>query len=538
MIHPEHWKSGAQLFLLLVMVFLWCGPSAVLDPDVYIGNSTRDLYDHIALLDHWSFAVSERNYPVGGALIPPDLFSMVLAFPWFGLGRGVAFDLAIVLQLWLNCVAGWVLGRRFGSPMIGAVVIGFSPYLLGQANSGETETLSLWPLVLMVSALYDQSWKKAGVWAAVTAIGSWYYGAYAAVLLGIWFVVHSLRQRALCEWRPLGLFAGLIAIPAMLYGGYLRRGDQMFRGPDMHTYIEEQPRALAGFSSDPTSWLGELPEDANHLDALGWPMFLFALIGGWLLFRSKDEHRWWLVGMLGLGMVLALGPILHIDQSAVWDWMPYDLLLWIPPLDVMRLPHRWMAVATIALGALATVGARNVPLAAVVLIIGESVWFSGATVQHTTIKMPEVLAYFDGPVVQLPTRTMEQDARGPYLVMQKEHGHAIPYSLLMQGWSPAVSEEPFVIAFTALDSSDPIASRSVEARQFRQEDFSLAVAGWEGDTVLGTDVRNRLRAQGFQQLCVHIDRLPGQDATQMLSYAAAVLGEPDVRTAEALLWNL
>ena len=49
------------------------------------------------------------------------------------------------------------------------------------------------------------------------------------------------------------------------------------------------------------------------------------------------------------------------------------------------------------------------------------------------------------------------------------------YSLLMQGWSTPIAEEPLVIAITALDSQDPISSRTVEARQFRQENFALEV---------------------------------------------------------------
>ena len=54
-------------------------------------------------------------------LIPPDLFSMIFASPWLGLGmeRGVAYDLSIVTQVMCNVAAGWYLGKvTGGSPWV------------------------------------------------------------------------------------------------------------------------------------------------------------------------------------------------------------------------------------------------------------------------------------------------------------------------------------------------------------------------------------------------------------------------------------
>jgi hypothetical protein len=527
-----------QLLLLLVIVIVWFGPSNIIDPDIYIGQNTRDIFDHIALIDHWSFSAAEWNYPQGGTLIPPDLYSMLLASPWMFLGRGVAFDIAVVLQVWLNCFAGWLLGRRFGSPILGAVSLGFSPYLIGQVNSGEMETLSLWPLAIMIYYLSNNRSMWGGFWAALTAIGSWYYGAYAAILLTLWTIFQFYQHRTVAVTKGIGAFVTLIAIPAFVYSSYLSSDSQMFRGPDMHTYIAEQPRALAGFSSDPMAWLGSLSLDANHVDALGWIMVLFASVGCYLFWRERNKDLWWLLATVFLGLCLSLGPILHIDQSPVWDWMPYDLLMWIPPLDIMRLPHRWTAVAVIGISCLVARGARDLPLAATVLILGEALLFSGPPIQYTTLKMPEIINHFEGPVLQLPTRTMEDDVRGEYLVMQKVHQFPIPYSLLMQGWSSAVSQEPLAIAITAMDSTDPIGTRSVEARQFRQEDFSLAVAGWEGNELKAEQVKQRLRDNKFRHVCLHIDRLDTKDTSDIIDLMIGVLGEPDIRTEGALLWNL
>ena len=130
-------------------------------------------------MDQW-------NYPSGGRLIPPDLYSMIFAAPWLtiGLGRGVAYDLSIVTQVICNVGAGWYLGKTTGgSPWVAAVALLCAPFCIGQLNSGETETIGLWGLTLCLATLHQHKWIATGVWAVVTG-GSWYYGAYAATIVG------------------------------------------------------------------------------------------------------------------------------------------------------------------------------------------------------------------------------------------------------------------------------------------------------------------------------------------------------------------
>lgn len=525
-----------QWFALFLLVFLFLGPSVILSQERFIGEETRDTFDHIALIDLWQTEMMLWNFPAGGSVLPPDFFGMLFAAPFLSLGRGIAYDLSIVFQVWLNCVAGWFLGRKMGAAWVGAIAIGFSPYLLGQVNSGEMETLSVWPLVFSCLSLFEQKWRRAGIWAALTAIGSWYYGAYAAILLHLIIGLELIRNQ-LKHLKPLagiGWFFALIMGPAMVYASFLGKEDQMFRGPTMKDYLEVQPRALAGFSSDPLAWISQPAADANHVDSLGWVFILFAGIGFWKFTRNE---RWFWGGMLGIGLLFSLGPRLHISQVAIWEWMPYDFLLFVPPLELMRLPHRWMVVAMIAMAALVSRGGKGLPVLAPLFLLGESLGFLIPTIASTEIKLPAVIEHFEGAVLQLPARTMQEDARGAYLVMQREHGQPIPYSLLMQGWSIAISEEPLVIAVTSLDSSDPIASRPVEARQFRQEDFAMAVASWhEEGRVMGAG--SRLKEKGFSQVCLHLDRLPKQDIQAIKELLEKSLGEPDIRTAEALLWNL
>lgn len=522
----------------LFLIIWWMLPNgAVFNPDVFLGAETRDLFDHIALLDQWRWHTEQWNYPQGGALIPPDIFSMIFALPWWWLGRGVAYDMAIVTHLILNAVAGWYLARSVGgSPSVGAIAIAASPFLIGQINSGETETIGLWGIIATLTLLTEQRWRWAGFMAILTALGSWYYGAYIAIILSLWTVTYDWCNRRMTATIGLGIFVCGIALPAMVYANMLGNPDQMFRGPTMWTYLTEQPRALLAFSSDPTRWLSEVPPDATHFDALGWSAPILAL---WGLVHQPDKHTKLWVGILLISLLLSLGPRLHYHQEVIWEWMPYDLLLWIPPLDSMRLPHRWMAVGSIALSVLVSIGGRHMPLLASVLLLGDSLLFV-PSIQATEIPIPQVTERFTGPVLQLPTRTMEWDARGRYLVMQRRHGQPIPYSLLMQGWSDTIGQEPFVVAFTKLDSQDPIASRTVEARQFRQEDFALSVTAWGGfkNDTPQQQTRSRLQTMGFTQLCYHRSLVDSGDRAAMETLLTDTLGEPDYTDSEAWLWNL
>ena len=149
-----------QFVGIVLVIWLLLPSGAVLNGDGYLGSGTRDLFDHIALLDQWRWSTTHWNYPDGGALIPPDIFSMMFALPWWWLGRGVAYDMALATHLLLNAISGWYLAKSIGgSPWIGAITILSSPFLVGQINSGETETIGLWGLAFTLTFLWQQRWK-------------------------------------------------------------------------------------------------------------------------------------------------------------------------------------------------------------------------------------------------------------------------------------------------------------------------------------------------------------------------------------------
>ena len=542
-------QRSSVILSTLGVLFVICwqlGFSDIINAHSYIGTETRDLFDHIALLDQWAWQTEVWNYPSGGRLIPPDLFSMIFASPWLGLGfgRGVAYDLSIVTHLICNAASGWYLGKTTGgSPWVAAIALLCAPFCIGQLNSGETETVGLWGLTLCLATLHQHKWTTTGFLAVITAIGSWYYGAYAATIVGCYSISVYIRKQDWSDKEPLmaPMTMGIgIAIPAWVYSNMLADPSQMFRGPTMETYLTEHPRALAAFSTDPTLWLSEVPKAATHVDGLGW---CFALLGMTGIWKSVSDTSWkkhwgWLL-LLFMSLLMSLGPRLHVAQTVLWDWMPYDAWMQLPFLSNMRLPHRWMAVATISLTVWIAKGARNMPILACMFLCLESAWFV-PRVERTNLEPPSIIEHFDGPILQLPVRTMEWDARGRYLVMQRVHEQPIPYSLLMQGWNSDLTEEPLTIAIAALDSEDPISSRTVEARQFRQEAFALEVTAWGGfpQDKPQTETAERLQQLGFSQVCFHRNLVNSSDREAMEEVLLESLGSPIITTTEAWLWTL
>ncbi len=528
--------SAAQIIGLCLLTLWVLDIQTILDTQTYLGQETRDLFDHIALLDQWNWHIDVWNYPNGGDLIPPDFFSMVFALPWWSFGRGIAYDLSITTHVLLNVISGWYLAKTIGgSGWVGGIAILASPFLIGQINSGETETIGLWGIVFTLAMLVQKRWVLAGLLGFVTAIGSWYYGAYIGLAMAGWSLSYVRKDNLRPLLAPL-TFALLILIPAFIYANMLSNPEQMFRGPSMNTYLQEHPRALIAFSSDPTLWFSEVSEGTTHIQTLGWTIPILAF-WGWFSNRRTLDWRWGVLLIASLS--LSLGPRLHWDQQAIWEWMPYDLLLWIPPLDSMRLPHRWMVLIPIVFCVWISRIGTQAPLLISFLLLGETVLFQ-PPLASTIIPIPSIISHFEGPVLQLPARTMEQDARGRYLVMQRSHQQPIPYSLLMQGWSTDIGTEPFVVAFTKLDSLDPIASRTVEARQFRQEEFALAVTAWNGfpESKPQVETQQRLNTLGFSQVCYHRDLVDPDDRENMESFLLETLGNPDISDSEGWLWTL
>jgi hypothetical protein len=298
---------------------------------------------------------------------------------------------------------------------------------------------------------------------------------------------------------------------------------------------------MIGMVSDPAGWFGLAQEGAAHTDLLGGVIVVLAAWGAISMWQDDRRSLGWWLGILLLGLVLALGPVLVFQGSVLLDWAPGRLLADLPVLGRMRLSHRWVLVATLGLSVLAARGGRVLSPLFALMIVLESAWFAVPERPSTSVQAPEIHQHVSGPVLDLPARTLGGDARGRYLVWQRSHRQPTPYALLMQAWSPELAAEPIVVAVSALDSRDPIALRPAEARQFRQGDFAQEVGRWRAEQPeigLLAGSQERLRALGLAQVILHLNLMEKGDAEKARYLLRAELGAPAVETPEALLWEL
>ncbi|MAA78255.1 MAG: hypothetical protein CL916_03270 [Deltaproteobacteria bacterium] len=534
-------------FLLVAFGFALCtcillSPEVIFDPERVIGKETRDLYDHLALLDLWSIQADKWSFPTGGSLVPPDIFSMLFSVPFMGMGRGVAFDIALWIQLWLCCMGGYSVGKHVGSGVVGGVAFGFSPFVLGQLYTGETETMNGWTLAFLLSAyIHNPRSLWVGLWLTLTSLGSWYYGMYACIC---WFFA-TLWRFFSDDWDrrllyPIYVFFGCIAIPVVLYSYILLEPDQMFRGPTMSDYLDVNPRALASFSVDLAAWFGHERVDAGHDDRLSLTIVLLSCMGIVSLIKEK-YCGWKIIVILLVGtLMLSLGPILHWKSEPFFSWMPYRIFAELPVLSLMRLPHRWLVVSSLIFAFLASRGGRGLAFLWCVLISFEGLYMNHQGRFSVGIQAPSIIDLYDGPVLELPSRTMKGDLRGKYLLWQREHQHATAYSLLMQGWSPALDNEPLFIAVTSVDRHDPISVRTVEASQFRKGEFAQSVQDWQRAPEWSTLYKSgfRLRKMGFSKVVLFRAAMHEQDALEAQRIIEAALGVPFIEEEGVVVWNL
>ncbi len=590
----RRWIAGGALaFLALLMILLWPatdGGSAAL------GAPTRDLFDHLWLHGWLGSAVSSGDtllstadigWPAGGRLMHPDPVGWLVQLPFVPvLGAVGAYDALLVVQLWLGCLAAWLLATRVsGSGVAGwfaGLAFGFSPFLLGQSFGGESETVAAWPLVLALWALErtaaERRWRDAalaGALGALAAVASWYYGAFFAIYLVAWAALRCRHRAALLA---LGGFGLLVIGPALVYAGMLGQGENLFQGLSLATYVQDHPDTLASMVGDPAGWLGFYPgvlERLGHprVQYLGTVVLLLALAG---VLRRGSGRAWWL-GVAGIALLLSLGPVLHFGGVAVTlgDWTvpgPLAAIAWLPLVGLMRLPHRWTLMAALALAVLAARGlvalagdadaapaARErsrprLPVAvalATVLLGFDLLAFSDLPgLGGWGLQVPAV-AGLDAPppihaqlpgggaVLDLPPRMMDQDARGRYLVWQRHHERPVPYSLLMTGISEPLATEPLVAAVAALDSLDPIADSVDEAAQFRRQDLARAAeafaAGERGEAELA-GLAARLRDVDIDAVVLHGELMDPVDAAAAEALIRGQLGAPVARAGSSMAW--
>lgn len=305
------------------------------------------------------------EFPDGATLMPADLPEAVLLAPLTLLWGGVvALNVLLLghLALSAGCAWGWL--RSTGASVAGAAVgaIGFAacPALLTSTFNGNADVT---PWYWIPAALWVGS--APGLGRAVAAGGlvalAGACNPYVGVMSGLALGISLLGER---RWRDLGVVAILALVGAV---GVMAGTAAAMQAAD--AAVRKGARYDSLGTTALLSLVNPVPQ-VYRTDPLWSPPRVavgsylgLSLLGLALLGRRR---RGWVLAMVGLGVLLALGPTLRLYEDPappVWKIddpmgggsgdthlpLPGALLAGLPGLSQLHLTHRFTGLAALGL---------------------------------------------------------------------------------------------------------------------------------------------------------------------------------------------
>jgi hypothetical protein len=310
---------------------------------------------------------------------------------------------------------GQPAARQWLAAFLGGIVFAFTPYTL-DALKGQTEVLSLQWMPLYVEmwlrAMDDGRWTMddgrrvlslrggrrtemdegrrwvyaslAGLFLAIAAYSSLYYAVYLVI-----FTLAHLAYKLLIAWRekaatssapsfvlpsqtqdPSFFVPPIVALVALVLTLPLAIGLIADRGNPRLAVTADPPHRLSQ-SADLLSFFAP-PHDhiifgtwqdqpgvneppIHDYSGLGYAALALAIIGSMAGWRGWGTKFWTGLGLLAL--VLAMGPELQVGRNLTGLPLPFALLQNVPGMDAIAKPERFVVLARLCMGVLATLGA-------------------------------------------------------------------------------------------------------------------------------------------------------------------------------------
>lgn len=271
--------------------------------------------------------------------------------------------LALAFGGWAFCRLVEELTGRLSAGLLAGVLAAFGSHQLYHVY--HLNLLSTGWLALLLLALHRLAERPGPGWAllaalsfALSALSSGYY-AVAGALLAVAFAL--ARPRRLLWGRGLAWSAAAALLAALLLWPYARA----FLSLREESGLRRPPGLSARMAFRPARDLGSRSfVYAPLVGARGERLFpgLLALgLAGLALARRRPESGFY-AAATGLLLLVSLGPGLELGGHQLP--LPYAALFGLGPLDSMRHPYTFAAVATFTLAVLAGLGWAGLGLAA------------------------------------------------------------------------------------------------------------------------------------------------------------------------------
>ena len=393
------WAPLLALYAALAVAWTW--PTA-LDPIAAVPGAERtDLWDSL-----WSFwYVHERllsgqplaradgllNHPDGGTLAVADPLNALLMLPLQAiLPLPAAWSLLVMAHIVLAGVAAFLLCRRLSGSIwagiAGSLIYAGAPILLAHVHNGASEAvgggwlaLAAWAFVGLPEAAGrgGRAILLAGALLALSAVGQWYAGLCAGLLLGSlmigWWITGD-RQAA-----RRGLLAGLLgvalALPVAAWSTHTATAKDNLVGIKDDRELRSVRRTVG--AADPEGFfrpgafyspdfhaISRYGEQYIHCTYLGWAAIGIGLWGLLSPDRRRGSGPWWL--SVGLGIALSVGPVLvQGGQPVILPGrravpLPWLLIEGLPGLSSLSLLWRIAQLSALGLAAAAALALRGV----------------------------------------------------------------------------------------------------------------------------------------------------------------------------------
>jgi hypothetical protein len=347
------------------------------------------------LVHYWNNWWVKRVLTEGGNLYSTDLLfypqtvSLVYHnFGWVNIGGWLALEplvggiaasnLVYLGNLTLCAFSVFLLARYLigseGAAFIAGLVYGCWPYRISSYDHPNTISTQWLVLALFCVILLVREGGRlrhallAGLFVAVTGFSRWQMLLLAAIAVGAYLLYSVLFERRCWSRRTVGMLAlavlvalALLSVPfyplarGLVVGGVsgqLYLGTEAGSQTDLLAFVvppNNHPlaRLFRGLDYVYSEW--RVMYDAY----VGYAVVAIALIGA--AGRWRMARPWVALGCVAF--LLALGPVLRFNgrlYPAVP--MPYRLVGWMPPVRLMRAPHRYNVLLDLPVAVLAGYG--------------------------------------------------------------------------------------------------------------------------------------------------------------------------------------
>lgn len=297
-------------------------------------------------------------------------------------GGIAAYNLVYLLHIPLCGLGMFLLARRLTKSgaiaFVSGLVFAFWPYRMADVNHPNMISTELLPVLMLVILRLFEDGKPirngaiAGVVLALIGYMRWQLLILAGFMMVLYLLYTLVWERGLWSWHAVaGLaLAGVVVVVLIapplfplvreyMAGDFL---DEMYatsledREQDILAWlIPQHQHPLAALFDWIFPEYGSSGLRLRHSAYLGFVAVGLALIG---VAKQRERRRtWFWVGLAVLSFVLALGPHLWFSGGSTDISLPYKLIGWLPPIQMVGHPRRFSALLGLSVAALSGYGA-------------------------------------------------------------------------------------------------------------------------------------------------------------------------------------